>query len=449
MYRSKWGFLFAGLAALALLGLACSSDDNSTNSGTDPGGSADGTHLIAAEIGAAVVTGGQFMALVERMDAGAPGADDLTFSLNGETLNASLGSYDDSAVYAKLNFGYTKGASYTINVSSGSKSSSCSFTGPNYAYPTIREPADGSSFTLGQDIDVSWVYDSDNPPDQVYLKVMPNGSEESVIYEQTISGSRSHTIPGSVTAGHSEYTSLVITVDGGEIAFPFDGDLAYTGSNVVTVLPGDAIEITPGQPDTYSVALDPYATSLVADGVSSTTLVATVWNETQSMAVQSPTVSFTVEPHDALIIDPNPCSAPEGSAECHVTVTAGLVTGTATVTATYQGTDSDPLSYTLSEQFVVTLSDAEFPEISWPSSYTASGIVVSSVGQGADVIAWSISSLTSPGIQSPITYGTKPAGASQLWPAGGATPAPLAEGHDYRITFALDGGGTETWTFTR
>ncbi len=449
MYRSKWGYLCAGLVALALVGLACSSDDKSTNSSVDPGGNPDGTHLIAAEIGAAVLTGGQFMALVERMDSGAPGADDLTFSLNGETLNASVGSYDESAVYAKLGFGFTKGASYTIDVSSGSKSSSCSFTGPTYAYPTIREPGDGGSFNLGEDIDVSWVYDTDDPPERVYLTVMPNGSEESVIYEQTISGSRSHTIPGSVTAGHTEYTSLLITVDGGEIAFPFDGDLAYTGSNVVTVLPGDAIELVPTQPNTFTVALDPYSTSLVADGVSNTTLVATVWNETLGDDVQAPTVTFTVEPEDALTISPNPCSAPEGSSECHVTVTAGLIGGTATVTATYQGTDSEPLAYTLSEQFMVTLGEGEYPEISWPSSYTASTISVFNIGQGSDVKAWSIMAMTSPGIQSSITYGTKPGGALQVVPINNATPAPLAEGNNYRIVFTLDGGATETFTFTR
>ena len=445
MRKSTWVLVSLGLVALFMTGFGCSSDNKSS---TDPGGSTSGTHLIGAEIGAAAMTGGQFVALVEQIDASSVGADELDFYLNGEQLSPAFGSYGESAVYSKLNFGYTSGQTYTISVSGGGKNSSCSFTGPSFVFPTITAPADGSNFVLGNDISVQWTYDSD-PPETVWIRAMANGSDEDVIYEQEINGSqRSHSIPGSVTAGHTEYTDLIITVDGGEAIFPFDGNLAFTGSNVIAVLPGDAISIYPGQPVTYQVFLDPTITSMEADGTSTAQLVATVYNQTAGEYETGATVTFSVEPAGALSFEPNPVSMAEGSSEAHTTVRAGTAPGTAAVKATYNGTDSDPLTYTLTEQWAVSVGAGPMPEITWPSSYTMTGIAVFHQGNPLGILVWSIATLTSPGIQSPLTYGTVPGSASQVWPAGGGAAPPLVSGNEYYILFTFDGAGTQTYTFT-
>jgi len=425
-------------------GFGCSSDKKSS---TDPGGSTSGTHLIGAEIGAAAIAGGQFVALVEQLDASAVGADQLNFTLNGEQLSPSLGSYGESAVYAKLNFGYTSGQTYTVSASGGGLSSNCSFTGPSFVYPTITAPTDGSNFVLGSDISVQWTYDTD-PPETVWIRVMPNGSEDDVIYEEEINGNqRAHSIPGSVTAGHTEYTELIITVDGGEAIFPFSGDLAFTGSSVVAILPGDAISIYPGQPASYQVYLDPTTTWMDADGTSTAQLVGTVYNQTAGEYETGVSVTFSVEPAGALSFEPNPVTMSAGSSEAHTTVTAGTTPGTATVKATYNGTDSDPLTYTLSETWSVTVGPGTTPTVTWPDGVYMSSVVFWKAGGIDEQRVWSIATLTSPGIGSPLTYGTVPGGAQQIIPITG-DPLPLVTGTTYRIAFVLDDLSTETYSFT-
>ena len=444
MRKPEWALVSVALVALLMMGFGCSSDNKSS---TDPGGSTSGTHLIGAEIGAAAMTGGQFVALVEQIDASSVGADELDFYLNGEQLSPAFGSYGESAVYSKLNFGYTSGQTYTISVSGGGKNSSCSFTGPSFVFPTITAPADGSNFVLGNDISVGWSYDT-NPPSSVWLRVIPNGSEESVIYERELSGSTtSHTIPGTVTAGHTEYTDLIITVDGGEALYPFDGNLAFTGSNVIAVLPGDAISIYPGQPTTYRVDLDPFSTTLDADGTSTSTLVAVVWDEAAYGYLTDGTVTFSVQPAGALSFEPNPVTMSGGSSEAQTMVRAGTTPGTATVTASCRGTDSDPLTYTLTEQWAVNVSTGTTPTVTWPDGVYMSGVVFWKAGGIDEQRVWSIATLTSPGIGSPLTYGTVPTNAQQIIPITG-DPLPLVIGTTYRIAFVLDDLSTQTYTFT-
>jgi hypothetical protein len=447
MKFQSWPIYLGLIVIVFLFGASCSSDSKSTNpEGGDPGGTQSGTHMVAGSLGAVVMTNGQFTLLVERVEPEAPGSNDLTVTFEGETLTPIGINNATTAGFEKHGFNYTAGQEYNVTVSGGGISSSCDFTGPVFNFPTIEYPAQGSSFVLGQDIDVAWNYDT-NPTTDVYLHVYANGSEESVIYEATIEPRNSTAvIPGSVTANHSEYTSLIIQVDGGTVLWPFEGDLAFTGSNMVAILPGVANEIFSTAGDQYTVSLDPSPnhTTLNADGTSTAQLVASVRNETQGTNMQGVEITFAVDPPGALSFSPNPVRMAEASSEAHTTVTAGTAAGTATVTARYSYTDSAPLTYTLTEPFTVTVGAGPNADISWTP--TSPAPIVFAVSATNGLLGWSVGSLS--GIQPPVTYGTLPAGCNQVWPPGGGSPGVLVAGVSYTIAMTFEGGSIEYHTFT-
>ena len=100
----------------------------------------------------------------------------------------------------------------------------------------------------GEALEIAWEYD-DGTPDEVQIHAsVSTQDEETTLLETTQDGTiQSYLISADQTAQWDVYTDILITVDGGEEAWPFSGDLAALGSAVFTVLPGDAIIVNPGE----------------------------------------------------------------------------------------------------------------------------------------------------------------------------------------------------------
>lgn len=230
--------LAAAVWGATLLLVGC---DGEGGSGTGPG-----RYLLEGYFGGTVVPGG-FGMYVGRVESSDPSARDCEVTLNGSTVNPRpMLSTDSDAFFSLMSYDYEPNIEYTIEATLDGRSATCSFTGPEYPWVEISAPGDSSSFSPGDEIQVSWGY-SDGTPERVFVRASASDEgEDSPLYERELGGATtSHTIPGSSTSSWGSFSDILITVDLGEEAWPFNGDLAYRGSFVVTVLSGDAIIIFP------------------------------------------------------------------------------------------------------------------------------------------------------------------------------------------------------------
>lgn len=226
-------------AAALILVIAIGCDETDAENGDAP----SDKYIIEGYFGGNVAPGG-FGLYVGRIDPNDPSASDCDVTLNGQTVDLRpLLSSDADAFYAVLAYDYQPGTDYEIEVSLGGVSSSCSFTGPEYVWLTLEQPA-GDAFTPGDPIDLVWSYD-DGTPGTVHITAT-GGYEDEVLLEEQVDGSEtSFTIPGSETAQWGGYSEVLITVDLGGELWPFTGDLASMGSFVATIFTGDAALLYP------------------------------------------------------------------------------------------------------------------------------------------------------------------------------------------------------------
>lgn len=434
---------WATLTFIALLFAAgCSSSDNSTGSGGD--GSEETGYLLEGYFGGAVAEGG-FGLWVGRLDPQYASAQDCQVTVNGQDINLmGLISTDDDAFFAALTYEYQAGTQYTISAALGGRSATCSFTGPSYSWITITAPV-SDLFVPGDPLELVWEYD-DGTPDQVYITAsVTSGDEELILLETGQNGSiASYTISGDVTALWDDYTDILVTVDGGEDAWPFTGDLTALGSAVYTVLPGDAIIINPGEEPqvTWTLALRLDAEALDADGVSTTTAHVAIEDEFLNDCPDGTEVAFSADPAGVVTFDP--VTAETLGGEATTTITAGSQSAEATITATGLG-EQDTASLTLETPLQLMVGSGDFPQIIWAPNENMLELLVRERQLEIGSLLWSITGI----FGSPVTYGDPPDGSAQTWPLLGNTPAALATGVDYRILIVDTVGDTTAMDFTR
>lgn len=446
--------LAALIVAAALLTTGCS-DDKSTNSdGGGNGGETQGTYLINAWFGDALAVGGNFTATVVRGDDNDAGANECDFDINGTDIPLiALSSTPTEAVYTKLNFGYEAGTDYTVTVALGSRSATCSFTAPDFQYPEITAPAEDGLFTPGQAFTIAWQYPG-TTPDSVFVSVSPTSGEEESIYSARLAGSTTSVqVPAVTTSGWSAYEELLVTVDLGEMAWPFTGDLASIGSFVFNVLPGDAETVTNsgGQPGAEWVGTAYlYPDEIDADGTSTAEITFTIYDD-GTPCPDGNTVNFTASPSGYVTISPASVTTLGGSATA--TITAGTTAGTVTITAMapdLSGGISDNATLTLGEALVYTFTfgTGTHPSMAWSPADGMVMLVVTLDGNLINVPLWSIIPVgVGQRIQSPVTYGTTPANCQKVYPYL-ADPDPLNPGTDYRLWLVTSEADTVSGSFT-
>jgi hypothetical protein len=225
----------AAWALTVLLGTGC---------GDDGGGTESGRYLIEGYLGGTAVPDGIGL-YVGRVVTSDPSAKTCSATVNGTPLQLRpLLSTDDDAFFSILTYDLVTGTAYVVSVTCGARSASAGFTATAHPWITITAPADASTFGPGSPIDLAWSYDGGTVP-QVHIRVSVEESD-AALYDQTVAGSNTtHTIPGSATASWGAYPDVLVTVDGGEEAYPFTGELAVPGSVLATVYSGDAVVLTP------------------------------------------------------------------------------------------------------------------------------------------------------------------------------------------------------------
>ncbi len=437
----RWTTLSLLSAALFLSG--CGGGGGDDNSGPDLG-DPSGKYLIEGYFGGAVIPGG-FAVWVGRLDSGDASAEGCQITINGTSLSrADLLSTETDAFYSILDYNYAPNTAYTVIATLGGKTATCSFTSPETPWVEITAPADNSLFEPGTDIDLAWSYDG-GTPDNAYVEAMCDEEDESILAEQTLAGSAtSYTIAGSVTNDWGDYADVLITVDLGENVYLFTGDLAYAGSAVATVLPGDAIILVPGTaPDTtWTVIVSLDDTEIDADGSSTTTVRAAVTDEFFNNCSDGTVVTWSVDPAGSITFDSPTSTTLYG--EATATITAGTTSGTATISAIARG-DTGTADLTLSAVTQVSVGAGAFPVLSWTPNDSMVELLVRKAGLEVGNLCWSITVLFS----SPVTYGTVPGASTQTWPLLGAAPNALVTGENYRVCLVDAAGDTASVLFTR
>ncbi|MBU1698936.1 MAG: hypothetical protein KJ970_20120 [Candidatus Eisenbacteria bacterium] len=445
MPSKRRGTLFFGLLCLVVALQGCGSD-NSTNSGGNPGDDDpfEG-YLILASFQAALTESGSFTGTVLRLDPSDPSARDCAFTVNQTEIPlVSLASTDDEAVFAKFDWGYDPGTLYTANVSVNGKSAQCSFTAPDYTWVTITAPGDDRGFTPGEAIDLVWEYDGD-VPGHVYVGVSgSDGDEDVMLLEEELAGSTTHyTINADKTGEWDSYEELLITVDLGELAWPFTGELASVGSGIGIVLPGDAAILTqgadPGETNWWITAyLDQW--TMDADGTSTTQVFVTIQDDFGVDCPNGTTVTFSVTPEGYAGVTPQTVTTTDG--EASATVTAGTTAGEVHIVASALGVE-EYAELHLNEVIHVTVSQGTHPEINWTPANAMYGMIIRQAGLSIGNVRWTIIG-TIGGFHPAVVYGRVPDNAQQLYPLAGAAPIPLTIGTDYQLCL-VDAVGDTTF----
>jgi hypothetical protein len=427
----------------------CSSGDKTTGSGGNGDEPSSGRYVLEGWFGGAVVEG-SFGMWVGRIDSTDASAQDCHVTINDSSLTAwALLSDDADAFFSLLAYDYVPNQQYTIRASLAGKIATCSFTGPEYPWITITSPT-GDSFAPGEEIQLVWEYDP-GTPENVYVTASAQiDQEEVILLEQELNGSHtSYTISEGTTENWGSYDDILITVDGGEDAWPFTGDLAAIGSTVFTALPGDAIILYPGgsQPETtwyITVTLDDYW--LDADGQSTTSITATLEDEFLDPCDDGTLVTFWAEPGGYVTIDPATAQTTGGEAVTTLTVgtTAPESGDPIEIHAAALG-DSAYAGLTLDAIIRITVGTGQNPEIGWTPGDTMMALLVRQAGIEIGNLRWSIAGYLGP----PVTYGTTPGTAGQVYPPLMGAPDPLETGVDYRILLVNTVGDTTSYEFTR
>jgi len=252
----------------------------------------------------------------------------------------------------------------------------------------------------------------------------------------------SYTIPGATTAGWSTYQDILITVDGGEDAWAFTGDLAAPGSAVFTVVPGDAIVLNPGEGAEWLITVTLNDYSLEADGQSTTNVTAFVEDQELTPCDDGTDVIFWAEPDGYVSIDPTIAQTTAG--EAVTTLTVGTTPGDVEIHAAALDAEGYAV-LTLEASVHITVGPGEYPEIDWTPAESMVELLVRQTGIEVGNLRWSITGYFGP----PVTYGTVPENAIQTYPLMGGTPDALESGVGYRVVLVDAVGDTTSYEFTR
>ncbi|MBN2542920.1 Ig-like domain-containing protein [bacterium] len=443
------------LLVFGLLLLSGCSDDGggNGNGGNGPDGEEDpdGRYFIWANLGPGILLD-NFEVAVWPSDSDDVPASECEITINGTNVPL-IGTDGIDAYFATTEVGYEASTGYTIVAQIGNKSASCNFTTPSTpagAEVHITSPDDGSYFEPGDAINLTWTV-SGGTPDLVHVAVSADDVDEYIFETELSSSATSYTINGATTSAWAPYYEFLVSVDLGEYAYPFTGELAEVGSFTFIVLGGNAIYMyneeggdtteTPGEHAYLDLAAWPMMIN--ADGVSASNIYATVMDENYNYVADGTVVSFTT---NRGTISPSSSTTETGAAE--VVLTSSITPGTATVIATC-GVISDTVEVEFEEVVNVNIAvgSGARPSIYWtPGTETAYGLSVSKIN-GIHQPRWTVVSAI--GFTPPVTYGTLPANSTQAWPLAGGSPADLVEGETYRVGLVTAHDDTTFYTFTR
>ncbi len=437
----------ATLLSLTAVLWGCSSGDKSTGTGGDPD---DVTlpYLLEGYFSGTVVEGG-FGIWVGRLDPQFPSSRECQITMNGEALTLLPGvSDDDDALFALVNHEYEPNVQYTISASLGGRTSTCSFMGPEYPWIDITTPSGDGYFTPGAPVELVWAYDR-GTPQQIYVRVTADGGEEDIaLVEQELAGATtSYTVAGLLTAAWSPYDQVLVTVDGGEDAWPFTGDLAVASSAVYTVCSGDAAELVQGEEPvvTWQVTVVLDDAALDADGVSTTPVRARVEDEGLAACPDGTPVTFRAEPSGYVTLDPTVATTAGGEATTLLTAgTSAPAGGVVTVYAAALEAEGSA-GLTMNETSQVTVGPGATPTIDWTPAEPMVALFVRQSGLVIGNLRWSITGYFS----GPVTYGTTPGSAVQTYPLLGQGPVALVTGTAYSIVLVDAAADTTTYEFVR
>jgi hypothetical protein len=313
---------------------------------------------------------------------------------------------------------------------------------------TITAPDEGRGFTPGEPIELVWEYEGGDPED-VFVGVSgSDGQADVVLLEEELPGSAtSYTINANKTGEWEQYEELLITVDLGEMAWPFTGELAAAGSGVGIILPGDAAILAQGaEPDEtnwwITVYLDDWY--LDADGAATTGLHVVVQDDFGADCPDGTAVVFSATPEGSVAIAPQTAATAGG--EASATVTAGTTAGEVHIFASALGVD-EYAELHLNEVIHVIIGGGTRPEISWTPANAMYGLIVRQAGLSAGNVRWTLMG-TLGGFHPAVTYGSVPENGLQLYPLGGLAPDPLNPGTEYTLGLVDAAGDTTFAAFT-
>ncbi len=403
-------------------------------------------YLISGNMGTNLFDDGSLQLTITQLETGAVGADQATVTLNDVELDMLPGSDELFATFILNHIEYTANKDYNVRVSIDGNEAVCNLTTPGIRSVTIQSPLDEGYYTPGEELSVRWSYDGGGFPDHITIIADDEheGDQDTTWdYSQELDGIMGyHNIPGSVTADFEGM--LWISLDPGEFFYEFEGGGSSIGSGITIVLASDWITLygPSASEDIGNIDIEVFDSSLPADGISETTIEATVYNTEGNIVGDGIAVDFS-----STLGTVSPSRAYTWGGVATATFTAGNEGGSAIITAAAGGQNQNA---TIELEPVVSISVAvssgSYPVISWtPEDARVRGM---NVGQlGAVTPKWSIFSTA--GFPSPVTYGTLPTGAKQVIPIMGGTPDGLEDGFEYRITLIAEDDDTTFFTFTR
>lgn len=452
--RMHCGRLYSILAFVTLVGLmamvAGCGGDKSTNSNGDDDDDLPtvADYLLLGYIGGDVAENA-FGLYISRLEPTATSAMAADVTINGQDVSlVPLGTPED-AVYVLGNLAYESGETYTVLVSIGSRTSTCSFAGPAYPVLEFTAPNDNAEFVPGEPLELTWEYTSAGTPPRI--NIMAAGEGEDPLLQTTVGGSNtSYMIPGTVTAQWANEPSVLLSIDEGSDIFPFTGALSGEASYVTTTGWGDALMVVPGDGDepepTWIVYLDLGTSALEADGASTTTAYITIEDGLGDPCPDNTQVTLTCDPAGAVTFDPVTASTSDGEATS--VITAGTTAGDVEITAGALG-ESAQAWLELGQapvEIVVTVGSGGHPQISWTPATPMTTITLRQ--QGGALSEWSIVRTLTEVLTPPITYGTVPTGAMQVYPPLNAPPAALAAGTTFQLLLTDAAAITTVYTWT-
>ena len=343
MLTRRWGIGVALMAILVAMVWGCS-DDNSTNPDNGNGGQAQGQYEVyAGFVNQESPTPGRvsdamvFIATVERMTASDPSAKEAVVKVGDTVIPLkTAGSTDDEAIFESTTLTYAADSTYAISIEIGGKTATASLGTPSYDTDvSITAPAEGSSFTPGQAVTVTWSYTGDTP-DEAVLAVL--GDDEELTEVVLTGTTTTHTFSNTTTNGWAPYSEIEFLLGIGATQ-TWSGDMAYQGSYSYVLIDLDSVTIEPeGGATTYTVTVTPTNPEIVEGAT--TTVTATVTDQGGMPAPANTDVAFTVTPSGGGTFSPASAMT-NASGIAQTTFTAGDGPQTVTVTATALNTSGN------------------------------------------------------------------------------------------------------------
>ncbi len=432
--------LLSATAALMLL-QACSKDESSPgDSNIQP---PQGLYLLSGEFGGRSAPGG-FGLFITPLDTASAPASDFHVTVDSMPLVRSEQA-DTSAVefFSITPFLCQPDSVYEITAALGDGSATCSFIAPDFPRAIFSSPADSFRYTPGLPITLIWTYAGGTPDDveKVYVEARSSRGEQAPVIATLFGAATVYQISGTESAAWEGAESLCVRIELATRATPFSDELASGESGVSAIGAGDTLCLKPTPPEPqWNVTLALDHASLPADGLSRTTAHVTVADQFGTPPPDTTVVTFRGEPAGLVSFDPASVQTTAGAAS--VWVNADTTAGEVRVSAFALG-DSAQATLTLRLTHRISVGAGATPEIRWDPPDAMIRLRVRDAGLPFSI--WDIAGQLTP----PVTHGTVPSGALQIYPLLGLPAASLETGVTYRILLTDSHGEVIMKEFTR